>query len=194
MCAVAVNLLAIPVQQSLFFRLTSSPTLKFNARTTANMRVTRSATRKAAADDEGAAVAEKPTENPPPAAKAATRKRKASGESPSEPAKKARATKASAAITAKPATQKTEAGSASAPPPPPAVHVEAVPTADGEALVPAVLTFSFEEARKHLIGVDPRFEDVFRKCKCKPFEELERVDPFRCVALDWPLDSDKLLS
>ena len=119
MRAVTVNLLAIPVQQPLFFRLTSSPTLKFNARTTANMRVTRSATRKAAADDEGTAVAEKPTENPPPAAKAATRKRKASGESPSEPAKKARATKTSAAITAKPATQKTEAGSASAPPPAP---------------------------------------------------------------------------
>ena len=49
------------------------------------------------------------------------------------------------------------------------------------ALVPAVLTFSFEEAKQHLISADPRFEDVFRRLKCKPFEHLERVDPFRCV-------------
>lgn len=45
--------------------------------------------------------------------------------------------------------------------------------------VPAVLTFNYEEAKKHLIGVDHRFEDLFRKMKCKPFEQLERVHPFR---------------
>ena len=56
-----------------------------------------------------------------------------------------------------------------------------IASADVEELVPAVLTFSFEEAKQHLIGVDPRFEDVFRRVKCKPYEHLERVDPFRCV-------------
>lgn len=52
---------------------------------------------------------------------------------------------------------------------------------DAPALVPAVLTFSFEDAKQHLIATDPRFEDVFRRLKCKPFEHLERIDPFRCA-------------
>ncbi|KZT26847.1 DNA glycosylase [Neolentinus lepideus HHB14362 ss-1] len=50
-----------------------------------------------------------------------------------------------------------------------------------QAFVPAVLTFSFEDAKEHLIGVDPRFESIFDKLKCKPFEHLERVDPFRTL-------------
>lgn len=50
-------------------------------------------------------------------------------------------------------------------------------------LVPAVLTFSFEEAKKHLISVDPRFEDLFSKMKCKPFEQLEQVHPFRYIEI-----------
>jgi DNA-3-methyladenine glycosylase II len=45
--------------------------------------------------------------------------------------------------------------------------------------VPAVLSFDFEEAKKHLIEVDHRFEDLFTKMKCKPFEHLEQVHPFR---------------
>ncbi len=45
--------------------------------------------------------------------------------------------------------------------------------------VPAVLTFDFELAKKHLIAVDHRFEDIFDKMRCKPFEQLERVHPFR---------------
>ncbi|RPD59779.1 DNA glycosylase [Lentinus tigrinus ALCF2SS1-6] len=53
---------------------------------------------------------------------------------------------------------------------------------DDSELVPAVLTFSFEEAKQHLISVDPRFEDVFRRVKCKPYEHLERVDPFQTLA------------
>ncbi len=47
------------------------------------------------------------------------------------------------------------------------------------SLIPAVLTFDYEEAKKHLIEVDHRFEDLFVKMKCKPFEHLERVHPFR---------------
>jgi len=48
-----------------------------------------------------------------------------------------------------------------------------------EEFVPAVLTFDFEEAKKHLIEVDHRFEDLFSKMECKPFEHLEQVHPFR---------------
>lgn len=61
---------------------------------------------------------------------------------------------------------------------------------DVPALVPAVLTFSFEDAKQHLITTDPRFEDVFGRLKCKPFEHLERVDPFRCVPFYSFGDSD----
>ncbi|OSD06705.1 DNA glycosylase [Trametes coccinea BRFM310] len=60
-----------------------------------------------------------------------------------------------------------------------------LPNPAGEELVPAVLTFSFEEAKRHLISVDPRFEDVFRRVKCRPFEHLERVDPFRGQQISW---------
>ncbi|TDL24272.1 DNA glycosylase [Rickenella mellea] len=49
---------------------------------------------------------------------------------------------------------------------------------DTPSLLPAVLSFSFEDAKKHLIKVDSRFEDLFSKLKCRPYEHLERVDPF----------------
>ncbi|KAI0930616.1 hypothetical protein AcV5_007284 [Taiwanofungus camphoratus] len=48
-------------------------------------------------------------------------------------------------------------------------------------LVPAVLSFSFKEAKKHLANADVRFEGVFKRLKCKPFEHLEMVDPFRTL-------------
>ncbi|KAI0341982.1 DNA glycosylase [Trametopsis cervina] len=50
-----------------------------------------------------------------------------------------------------------------------------------EALVPAVLTFSFEDAKRHIINADGRFEDIFNRMPCKPFEHLEQVDPFRTL-------------
>lgn len=49
----------------------------------------------------------------------------------------------------------------------------------GPELLPAVLTFSLDEAKQHLIQADPRFEDLFSRLKCRPWEHLERVDPFR---------------
>jgi DNA-3-methyladenine glycosylase II len=60
------------------------------------------------------------------------------------------------------------------------------PQAEGDVgeeqeLVPAVLTFSFEDARSHLVSVDGRFADLFTKMKCRPFQNLERVDPFRTL-------------
>ncbi|KAG2150848.1 DNA glycosylase [Suillus clintonianus] len=63
------------------------------------------------------------------------------------------------------------------PPPPPPLQNEP----GKETLVPAVLTFSFEEAKAHLIRADHRFEDIFIKLKCKPFESLEQVHPFRAL-------------
>ncbi|KAE9411528.1 DNA glycosylase [Gymnopus androsaceus JB14] len=47
--------------------------------------------------------------------------------------------------------------------------------------VPAKLSFRFEEAKQHLINVDPRFEILFNKMCCKPFEQLETVHPFRAL-------------
>lgn len=52
---------------------------------------------------------------------------------------------------------------------------------EGNTFLPAVLTFSFESAKEHLINVDTRFRDVFNKLPCRPFEHLESVDPFRSV-------------
>ncbi|KAF5348689.1 hypothetical protein D9758_006847 [Tetrapyrgos nigripes] len=49
-------------------------------------------------------------------------------------------------------------------------------------LVPAKLTFSFEDAKKHLVTVDPRFQVLFDKLHCKPFEQLEQVHPFRALS------------
>jgi DNA-3-methyladenine glycosylase II len=43
------------------------------------------------------------------------------------------------------------------------------------------LTFDFQEAKRHLIQADHRFEDLFQRMKCKPFEQLERVHPFRAL-------------
>ncbi|KAK0226069.1 DNA glycosylase [Armillaria fumosa] len=59
-----------------------------------------------------------------------------------------------------------------------------VPPSSGAApvLIPARLSFSFEDAKQHLISADPRFEDVFGKLKCTPFEDLEQVHPFRSLA------------
>ncbi|CCM05461.1 uncharacterized protein FIBRA_07681 [Fibroporia radiculosa] len=53
---------------------------------------------------------------------------------------------------------------------------------DAAALVPAVLTFSFEDAKEHLISADCRFEEMFKRMPCKPFEHLEQFDPFRTLA------------
>ena len=52
-------------------------------------------------------------------------------------------------------------------------------TSSALTFLPATLSFSYHEAKSHLINADPRFEDVFNKMKCRPYEHLERVDPFR---------------
>jgi len=47
------------------------------------------------------------------------------------------------------------------------------------ALVPAELSFSFEEAKQHLVTADTRFQDVFATAVCTPYQKLDRVEPFR---------------
>ena len=59
------------------------------------------------------------------------------------------------------------------------VSLASIPPNEAPSFLPAVLSFSFDEAKDHLTRVDPRFEDLFGKLKCRPFQHLERVDPFR---------------
>ena len=50
-------------------------------------------------------------------------------------------------------------------------------------IVPAELSFSFEEAKQHLLRADTRFQDVFVTAVCTPYQKLDRVEPFRRVPL-----------
>jgi len=61
------------------------------------------------------------------------------------------------------------------------VGILAVPHEPGPppTLVPAELSFSFEEAKQHLIRADTRFQDVFATAVCTPYQKLDRVEPFR---------------
>ncbi|KAI0032241.1 DNA glycosylase [Vararia minispora EC-137] len=59
-----------------------------------------------------------------------------------------------------------------------AVPFEIPPSGTNTELLPAKLTFSFEDAKKHLVAADARFMDVFNRLPCKPYEKLERIEPF----------------
>ncbi|KAI6046168.1 DNA glycosylase [Pisolithus marmoratus] len=50
-----------------------------------------------------------------------------------------------------------------------------------QSMIDTILTFSFEDAKTHLINVDPRFAELFGRLKCKPFEHLEQLHPFRSL-------------
>lgn len=52
---------------------------------------------------------------------------------------------------------------------------------DNDQPVDLVLDFSFEDAKAHLINVDTRFAELFKRLKCKPFQHLEQVHPFRSL-------------
>nr|GAT56386.1 DNA-3-methyladenine glycosidase [Mycena chlorophos] len=77
---------------------------------------------------------------------------------------------------AKPASQKAAQSRINA------AQSDASHTADQDSEPVPQLTFSFDEAREHLCGVDARFVDVFSRLRCKPFEELEHIHPFRALA------------
>ncbi|KAI0076123.1 hypothetical protein K474DRAFT_1663375 [Panus rudis PR-1116 ss-1] len=68
------------------------------------------------------------------------------------------------------------------PAPTPTVALPPPVPEEERTFLPAELTFSFEEAKQHLISQDKRFEALFSRLKCKPFERLERVDPFSTLA------------
>jgi DNA-3-methyladenine glycosylase II len=75
------------------------------------------------------------------------------------------------------ATKKARAKAAATSSHPPTGPVPEIPTdTDVDTLVPAVLTFSFKAAKEHLIGVDRRFEAIFNKLSCKPYENLEQFE------------------
>ena len=61
------------------------------------------------------------------------------------------------------------------------LDTDRLPSNEKNELLPATLSFSLEAAKKHLNDADARFEEVFSKLPCRPFEELEMVDPFRWV-------------
>jgi len=61
---------------------------------------------------------------------------------------------------------------------PSAVRIPIVLEPDA-TLIPAQLGFSFVDAKAHLIAADNRFQEMFANVKCKPFEILEPLDPFR---------------
>lgn len=49
-------------------------------------------------------------------------------------------------------------------------------------VVRPTLSFSYKEAREHLVKVDPRFEFLMDRLVCKPFEEQEDdLNPFRAL-------------
>ncbi|KAL4254230.1 Alkylbase DNA Glycosylase/Transcriptional Activator [Abortiporus biennis] len=125
---------------------------------------------------------EQPSPSPPTATTNGNGKRRGEGE-PSSSRKKARPSeKTTTEITANTAADFTQGGSSSHHYPDvvlPAIHTDGENPRD---LVPAQLTFSFESAKRHLIRVDPRFEDIFDRLKCKPFEHLEMFDPFSTLA------------
>ncbi|PVF96773.1 DNA glycosylase [Serendipita vermifera] len=55
-------------------------------------------------------------------------------------------------------------------------------TVERPTYLPAVPSFSYEDAKAHLIRADPRFEGIFQRLPCRPFVQLERVEPFRTLA------------
>lgn len=62
-----------------------------------------------------------------------------------------------------------------------AVGDSAAANGDADPALPATLSFDFDAAKAHLIEQDSRWEDIFKKMKCKPFENLDHVHPFRAL-------------
>lgn len=64
-----------------------------------------------------------------------------------------------------------------------AAEAELPPSREASQSLPATLSFSLANAKQHLINADARFEDIFNKLPCRPFEQLESVDSFQWVLL-----------
>ncbi|KAL1664732.1 DNA glycosylase [Schizophyllum commune] len=106
-----------------------------------------------------------------------TSKRKADNADPA-PASKAKKPRSTKAKPSTPLVAK-DADDSELPPPPPAT----IPGSEPEKILPAILTFDYAEAKRHLISVDSRFEELFKRLPCKPYEHLETVHPFRRLTL-----------
>src|ERR1700742_3005418 len=63
----------------------------------------------------------------------------------------------------------------------PPIDFSVPPRVKEPIFIPAALSFAFQDAKEHLISVDARFSDVFKRLPCGPYEKLEPVDPFRYV-------------
>lgn len=106
----------------------------------------------------------------------------ASGTEAETPKRKAAPTEVPAQVSAKkPRVSKAKKIEASTPVTAPLLQIRELANAPEDKLVPAKLTFSFEEAKAHLINADQRFEDVFNLVTCKPFEHLKALHPFQYV-------------
>lgn len=60
----------------------------------------------------------------------------------------------------------------------PRIHIDVDPDSN---VIPGQLTFSYEDAKAHLIAADNRFVTMFEHVKCAPFESVEAMDPFKFV-------------
>ncbi|KAL1751405.1 DNA glycosylase [Schizophyllum commune] len=94
------------------------------------------------------------------------------------PASKAKRPRSTKAKPSKPPVNKDEDDDTQLLPPPPTI-----PGSEPEKILPAILTFDYAEAKRHLISVDSRFEELFKRLPCKPYEHLETVHPFRWLTL-----------
>ncbi|GAA5821734.1 hypothetical protein JCM11251_000997 [Rhodosporidiobolus azoricus] len=127
-------------------------------------RVTRSATKKDASS------------MPPPASRP---KRSAATSGPTTPRKKSKPASgpASPYVPPTPNTQKRIEDEAH--------HAEEEGEKEGAVLLHPELKFEYEDARKHLTSVDPRWGVVMAKLKCKPFEDEDEIkkpfNPFRSL-------------
>ncbi|KAI4523756.1 DNA glycosylase [Schizophyllum commune Loenen D] len=107
-----------------------------------------------------------------------TSKRKADNADPA-PASKAKKPRSTKAKPSTPRVAKEADSSEPVPPPPPPT----IPGSEPEKILPAILTFDYVEAKRHLISVDSRFEELFKRLPCKPYEHLETVHPFRALTM-----------
>ncbi|KZO90757.1 DNA glycosylase [Calocera viscosa TUFC12733] len=107
------------------------------------------------------------------------RKRKLAVEEPVTPTKPVKRKRASAAaVPPTPVTPSTVTVAA---------EITSAPIAvkefiEEEDILPPVLSFDLEHAKRHIIAADERFHEVFNRLPCKPFEVLDVVHPFRTLA------------
>ncbi|KAJ7178537.1 DNA glycosylase [Mycena crocata] len=89
---------------------------------------------------------------------------------------------ATRSVSTSPLKRKPEATSESASAPKKAKPIPAAIGVSEPIPADAILTFSFGDAKRHLIKADPRFSDVFNRLDCKPFQKLEQFHPFCALA------------